>query len=110
MSEKRKKHLRARWRQLDYNLATLEEAFRKVEASNFCKGENDRGWRADFDWLIKNDHNIIKVLEGKYDNKGVSTGGSDRKRPWEGWEDDPFYADFAGDGNTSGSATGGSFN
>jgi len=111
MSEKRKRHLRARWRQLAGDLTAFEEAFRKVEASDFCKGKNDRGWRADFDWLIKNDHNMVKVLEGKYDNKGVSTGGADRKRPWEGWEDDPFYIDLtAGDGNTSGSATGGSFN
>ena len=111
MSEKRKRHLRARWRQFACDLTAFEEVFRKVEASEFCKGKNDRGWRADFDWLIKNDHNMVKVLEGKYDNREVETGGADRKRPWEGWEDDPFYIDLtAGDGNTSGSATGGSFN
>lgn len=111
MSEIRKKHLRARWKQFNYNLAVFEEVFRRVAASDFCKGRNKRGWRADFDWLIKNDHNMVKVLEGKYDNKGVSTGGADRKRPWEGWEDDPFYIDLtAKDSNTSGSATGGSFN
>jgi hypothetical protein len=32
----------------------------------FLRGENDRNWRADFDWLVKNDHNGLKVREGKY--------------------------------------------
>ncbi len=68
VSNNRKQHLKARWRQFNYSLTTFEEVFRKVEASEFCKGKNDRGWRADFDWLIKNDHNMTKVLEGKYDN------------------------------------------
>ena len=30
---------------------------------------NDRGWKADFDWLIANDTNVLKVLEGKYDGQ-----------------------------------------
>lgn len=68
VSNNRKQHLKARWKQFDYSLTTFEEVFRKVEASEFCKGKNERGWKADFDWLIKNDHNMTKVLEGKYDN------------------------------------------
>lgn len=68
VSSTRKRHLKARWKQLDFNIDTFQEAFEKVEASDFCTGKNDRGWKADFDWLIKNDNNIIKVLEGKYDN------------------------------------------
>lgn len=39
--------------------------------SDFLKGENDRNWKMDFDWLIANDTNIVKVLEGKYSNKKV---------------------------------------
>jgi len=38
----------------------------KIAASRFCNGANDRGWRADFDFLIKpGTHD--KVSEGKYD-------------------------------------------
>jgi len=81
VSSTRKRHLKARWKQLDFNIDTFQEAFEKVEASDFCTGKNDRGWKADFDWLIKNDNNIIKVLEGKYDNEdGGNTVGSDAAR------------------------------
>ncbi len=69
ISYRRKKHLRARWKQFNYNIAEFREVFQKVAASSFCQGQNDRGWRADFDWLIRNDHNMVKVLEGKYDDK-----------------------------------------
>lgn len=74
ISSTRKNHLKARWKQFKYELDTFREAFEKVEASKFCTGTNDRGWKADFDWLIKNDNNMVKVLEGKYDDKG---GGDD---------------------------------
>lgn len=78
ISSSRKRHLKARWKQFEYNLDTFEECFKKVQASDFCKGKNERGWQADFDWLIKNDNNMVKVLEGKYDNKngGNSNGGN----------------------------------
>jgi hypothetical protein len=36
-----------------------------VEASPFLCGENDRGFRADLDWLSK-PKNFHKVLSGKY--------------------------------------------
>lgn len=74
ISSTRKNHLKARWKQFKYELDTFRQAFEKVEASKFCTGTNDRGWKADFDWLIKNDNNMVKVLEGKYDDKG---GGDD---------------------------------
>jgi hypothetical protein len=51
------------------NLPLLVE---KVAASDFLCGYNDRQWRADIDWLLKNDTNYVKVLEGRYDNKSQS--------------------------------------
>ena len=72
ITEKRKPHIRARWEQFKGNMQIFETAFTKIEESEFCKGNNDRRWRASFDWLIANDTNIVKVLEGKYDNKGVA--------------------------------------
>lgn len=67
VTDKRKASLRCRWEQLK-ELKKFEEAFRKLEASDFCKGNNDRKWKASFDWIIANQTNIVKVLEGKYDN------------------------------------------
>ena len=44
------------------------EIIKRISASSFCSGENDRGWKADLDFLLRPDTHI-KVLEGKYDNK-----------------------------------------
>ena len=54
-----------------YTPEQLDEAFRKAEASSFCTGQNDRHWKADFDWLL-NESNLVKVLEGKYDNPAAA--------------------------------------
>ncbi len=39
----------------------------KVEASKFLRGDNDRGWKADLDFLVR-ESSFIKLIEGKYDN------------------------------------------
>ena len=55
--------------------------FEKAEASSFLKGKNDSGWTASFDWLIT-ECNLVKVIEGKYDDKPKRKG---RKEPVPGW-------------------------
>ncbi|MCL2406284.1 MAG: replication initiator protein A, partial [Defluviitaleaceae bacterium] len=62
---KRKTHTVARFK--EYGLSGFFNAFDKVAASIFLCGGGDRGWKADFDWLIS-PANMQKVLEGKYDN------------------------------------------
>lgn len=47
----------------------LSKILNKAQYSDFLRGKNDRGWKMDFDWLISNDTNWVKVMEGKYDNK-----------------------------------------
>ncbi|MCT4604903.1 MAG: phage replisome organizer N-terminal domain-containing protein [Marinisporobacter sp.] len=91
ISVNRKKHLQARWKQFDYNLETFKEVLKKVNKSEFCNGSNNRKWKVDFDWLIKNDENMVKVLEGKYDTKSDwrdenASGGEDNQQndPYEG--------------------------
>ncbi len=37
-----------------------------IQQTPFLRGENDREWTPDFDWLIRNDENAAKVREGKY--------------------------------------------
>lgn len=44
----------------------------RISTSDFCRGKNERGWVATFDWLLQPD-TAIKVLEGKYDNRGKPT-------------------------------------
>lgn len=48
-------------------------AFGKVRDSSFLNGqrpgEGHANFKADLDWLIKNDENYVKVLEGKYDDQ-----------------------------------------
>jgi hypothetical protein len=39
----------------------------KVLETPFLCGEGDRGWKADFDWFVANDRNVIRILEGRYD-------------------------------------------
>ena len=45
------------------------ETIRRLAASSFATGKNDRGWKAGFDWLFENDTNHVKVNEGKYDDR-----------------------------------------
>ena len=48
----------------------------RIEASDFCKNlaPNSKGWIATFDWLVTPDAHV-KVMEGKYDNRGHSPAG-----------------------------------
>lgn len=46
----------------------IKEVFTKAEASDFLKGNNKNGWKAGFDWIIK-ESNFNKILEGNYDNR-----------------------------------------
>ena len=38
----------------------------RIARSAFCRGANDRGWKGEFDFLIR-ENTGSKVLEGKYD-------------------------------------------
>ena len=46
---------------------TFESLFEKVEQSDFLTGRNGQ-WKCSFDWIIKQE-NIVKILEGNYDNR-----------------------------------------
>ena len=64
LSDKRKAKLKARLDELGED--KIIQAIDKIKESSFLRGENDRKWKVDFDWLIANDTNILKVLEDKY--------------------------------------------
>ena len=66
LSNKRLKALKSRLK--DYSVNDFENIFRKAEASDFLSGRNGTWNGCSFDWLII-ESNMIKVLEGNYDNK-----------------------------------------
>jgi len=45
----------------------FESLFQKVNDSNFLSGLNGGTWKASFDWILDK-KNIIKIIEGNYDN------------------------------------------
>lgn len=75
----RRKALRARLKAPDW-LRDWPAAIERASRSAFCRGENDRGWRADIDWFLRPD-TLTRILEGKYDSPvsppGQSAAASD---------------------------------
>lgn len=70
----RQKAVRARWldcmKDGDFNtqddgVAYFRRYFEYVKKCDFLIGNNGRDWRADFDWIFKQ-QNYIKICEGKY--------------------------------------------
>jgi len=79
LTSKRKKKLKSRLRENSNFLNDFEEALKQTEYSSFLKG--DTGWRMDFDWLIANDTNYVKVIEGAYKDKDTSSEYSTYEEP-----------------------------
>lgn len=75
ITEQRKAKIKARlplWEKLaeerNCDVQTLlKSVFEKIKQSKFLLGDNDRGWRADFDLFIKSDKQTIRTLEGGYE-------------------------------------------
>ena len=91
MSEQRKSAVRARIAELGED--SVKKVFDNVAASRFLKGENDKGWKADFDWIFK-PLKYVKILEGSYAN--TNADGFKNKRRFG--DHDP--ADYIGQGVT----------
>lgn len=70
----RKNAVAARWR-TSKSIETFRELFSIAEASPFLKGQNDRNWSADFDWMMKAT-NFSKILEHRYDERNADAGKS----------------------------------
>ena len=65
LSDARKKAIKARLK--SYSMDDFRTLFQNAEESSFLKG-TEGGWKASFDWLIK-EANMLKVLEGNYTDK-----------------------------------------
>ncbi len=52
----------------EYKKEEIFEAMDKIRISKFLQGNNKNNWQISFDWII-NKSNILKALEGNYDDK-----------------------------------------
>lgn len=71
LTEKRKRAIRVCIAQ-GFDVEDLYSAFRKAFSTPFLKGDNERGWRANFDFIMKPD-NLQKIIEGVYGSAAVSS-------------------------------------
>ena len=62
------------------NRKQFEEICKKANYSNFLIGNNDRNWKADFDFLMRVDK-ATAILEGKYSEVQQKT----TQKSWEEW-------------------------
>jgi hypothetical protein len=68
--------------------------FNRVGWSKFLRGENDRGWTARFDWVLKAE-NFTKILEGQYDDKSATGQAVD---PAMVREMERYFTEYGADG------------
>ena len=61
------------------DLSVWKGVFVAINQSDFCCGINDSNWQATYDWIMSNEKNAIKVLEGNYDNRQGTDGTSPTK-------------------------------
>ena len=62
---------------LEQYLTDFRAAVSKAQSTPFLCGDNERGWRANFDWFVANQTNPYRVIEGKYDRVATQGGGND---------------------------------
>jgi len=59
--------VKARWKEHP-SIEEFRAMFRKVQLSPFLNGYGKDGWKANFDWLMK-EQSFQRVLEGVYDKR-----------------------------------------
>jgi hypothetical protein len=74
LSEKRRKGVLLRGKEKAFDLHAV---FSKIRESNFLQGKVPRNddrdpWQVDFDFVFCSANNYVKILEGKYRNKGTA--------------------------------------
>lgn len=75
LTDERRRKIRARLAESTERRALewWRNYFSLIRQSPFLCGNNDRGWRADFDWAIRSETVITRVLEGRYRPKTQAT-------------------------------------
>ncbi len=55
------------------NYNSWDEVFCAIIKSDFCCGDSDGGWKANYDWIMSNTKNAVKVIEGNYNGQITSS-------------------------------------
>lgn len=76
ITTKRRRQVKTRLAERPFDEWTA--VFARIQDSAFCRGQNDRGWVATFDWVIGCPDVAVKVLEGKYDDRASAARTPDR--------------------------------
>lgn len=73
-TDKRRKALKARWSEdkKRQSIDWWEGLFKFIAESDFLTGKDGK-WQADLEWIIQS-QNLVKIIEGKYHNKGAING------------------------------------
>lgn len=73
LTKGRKDKLNARLKESGFDFEKILEVLSVQDfAIGKVSGTDGRFWKVDFDWIIKNDTNYVKILEEKYRNTGKS--------------------------------------
>ncbi len=80
LTTKRKNKLSTRLKEVEF-AENWQLIIDKISNSPFCTGDNSTGWKAVFDWIIHDEGNYMKVLEGNYDKRNSTQS---QKRPDQG--------------------------
>ena len=84
VTEKRKKAIKAR--AAVFGINQLKQAFLMAEKSDFLSGRDGKWTNCSFDWLM-NEANLVKVLEGTYENKDPAAVPMARGKPTNAIDD-----------------------
>lgn len=76
MTDERRKRLNARI--AEHGVDAVIAAIRTIPESPFLMGGGDRGWKANFDWLLSPKY-CVKLIEGGYHGDGTG-----RQSGWTG--------------------------
>lgn len=72
-NDKRRRKAKLRLKDVG-GLEGWERALAALRDSPFCLGENDRGWRANFDFMLQQE-SLLKLIEGAYQQSGRQGNG-----------------------------------
>lgn len=68
ISQKRREKLKKRFEVKSFH--AFDAILVAIEKQPFLMGDNDRKWKVNFDWIIENDTNYLKIIEIKYGTEG----------------------------------------
>lgn len=64
ISDSRRKKFKTRIAESGFDFLRVLE---KIKTSGHLKGDNGGNWKVTFDWILENDKNYLKIIEGNYD-------------------------------------------